>query len=144
MEEPAQPAFVLPVRVYYEDTDAGGVVYYANYLRFIERARTEWLRALGFEQSRLREELGVVFAVHRVDARFRRPARLDDALRVGLHVNRISPARMVFDQAVDSAAAPRRRFFQAEVEIACLDAEDFTPRRLPHEIREAVNRWMSI
>jgi acyl-CoA thioester hydrolase len=143
MRDPAEPAFVLPVRVYYEDTDAGGVVYYANYLRFIERARTEWLRALGFEQRRLREDFGVVFAVHRIEARFERAARLDDALHVGLDMERCTPVRMTFRQTVTPAGRPQRRLFQARVEVACLDARRFAPRRMPRPIQEAVTRWMS-
>jgi acyl-CoA thioester hydrolase len=76
----AAERFSIPVRVYYEDTDAGGVVYYANYLRFLERARTEWLRALGFEQDDLRVRLGILFAVRRVSADYLRPARFNDRL----------------------------------------------------------------
>ncbi len=143
MATPAEPAFVLPVRVYYEDTDAGGVVYYANYLKFIERARTEWLRALGFEQRRLREAFGVVFAVHRVDAWFQRPARLDDALCVVLHVARCTRVRMAFFQRVTHADEPHTSLFEARVEVACLDARRFVPQRMPPPIREAIHQWTS-
>jgi tol-pal system-associated acyl-CoA thioesterase len=92
--------FFWPVRVYYEDTDCGGVVYYANYLRFMERARTEWLRALGFEQDLLATEHGVIFAVRSVALDFVRPARFNDLLRVGAHVVERRAASLTFAQEV--------------------------------------------
>ncbi len=143
MESPAGPVFVLPVRVYYEDTDAGGVVYYANYLRYIERARTEWLRRLGFEQWRLHRDHGVLFAVRRIEAGFERAARLDDALEVTLRVDAFSPVRMLFHQTAVRAAAPQVALFTAQVEVACIDAERFVPKRIPQAVQEAVKRWMS-
>ena len=139
----AEPCFVLPVRVYYEDTDAGGVVYYANYLKYLERARTEWLRTLGFEQRRLLEDHGVVFAVHRVELAFARPARLDDELQVTLAVARCSAVRMRFRQAVQPTG-DAARLVDARVDVACLDAAHFRPRRMPRGIQEAIGQWMSI
>ena len=97
---PAQPSFVLPVRVYYEDTDAAGVVYYANYLRFCERARTEWLRALGFEQQAMMTSAGTGFVVRSVQADYLAPARLDDALEVVTRIATLRRASLLFDQAI--------------------------------------------
>ena len=92
--------FRFPVRVYYEDTDAAGVVYYANYLKFMERARTEWLSALGFDLAAVEREHGVVFVVHRVEIDFQAPAQLSDRLDVTLTLRELGRARLVADQAV--------------------------------------------
>jgi acyl-CoA thioester hydrolase len=120
-------AFSWPARVYWEDTDGGGIVYYANYLRYLERARTEWLRALGFSQSRLAQEQGVIFTVVGVNIEYRRPARLDDELRVTCEP-RIQGATVHFRQQVlrqDEALA------EADVRAVCVDAQTLRPRRLP-------------
>src|ERR1700739_2262125 len=93
-------SFSWPVRVYYEDTDVGGVVYYANYLKFFERARTEWLRAKGFDMSAVAEAHRVHFVVQRADVEFIQPARLDDTLSVTCSLTRASPARLFLEQAV--------------------------------------------
>lgn len=90
----------FPVRVYYEDTDLAGIVYYANYLKFIERARSEWVRGLGIDQGALKRESGIVFAVRRVEADYLRPARFDDLLRVTTALVELGGARIVLDQAV--------------------------------------------
>ncbi|MBL3565639.1 YbgC/FadM family acyl-CoA thioesterase, partial [Rhodovulum sulfidophilum] len=90
----------LTVRVYYEDTDLAGIVYYANYLKFIERARSEWVRGLGLDQVRLKAESGIVFAVRRVEADYLSPAKFDDLLTVETDLQRFTPARLVLDQAV--------------------------------------------
>lgn len=127
----------LGVRVYYEDTDAGGVVYHARYLHFMERARTEWLRALGFEQDRLRDEAGVLFAVRRLDIGFLYPARFNDRLRVETAVTGHGRASLDFAQAVlreDDAHACCR----ATVNIACLDAERLRPARIPEDLMTAI------
>lgn len=92
--------FFIPVRVYYEDTDAGGVVYYANYLKFFERCRTEWLRATGYQQADLLLDPGIVFMVRSVNIEYRKPARLDDLLRVSLKVEKISRVQIFFRQHV--------------------------------------------
>lgn len=130
---PESPAFELPVRVYYEDTDAGGVVYHARYLHFMERARTEWLRALGFDQQRLRDEQGVLFAVRRMQIDFVRPARFDDALVVSAEITAHGRASIDFVQQVlragDDASCCR-----AEVNIACVDTRRLRPSRIPAEI----------
>src|SRR5512146_1645999 len=91
-------SFSWPVRVYYEDTDTGGVVYYANYLKFFERARTEWLRAAGFGQQALANEQGLQFVVARIECDYRRPARLDDAVDIDLRVVQAGRASVVFEQ----------------------------------------------
>jgi len=126
--------FVWPVRVYYEDTDAAGVVFYANYLRFMERARTEWLRSLGFEQDRLMRDSGIVFAVRRVDLRFHRPARFNDALLVDVALGRVGGASLEFEQRVVRDDADQELFCSARVNVACLDAATFRPRPLPELI----------
>ncbi|RMD78490.1 MAG: tol-pal system-associated acyl-CoA thioesterase [Gammaproteobacteria bacterium] len=128
-------AFRWPVRVYYEDTDSGGVVYYANYLRFLERARTEWLRALGLEQRALAAEQGVLFAVRRVAVDFLRPARLDDRLEVTAELTRRGRASLELAQEVlrPPEEAPLCR---AQVQVACLDAGSLRPRPLPAALLE--------
>ena len=121
-----------PVRVYYEDTDLAGIVYYANYLRFIERARTEWIRELGIDQTRLKAEDGAVFAVRRVEADYLSPAVFDDQLTVLTQVDRLTPARIELVQKVMRADA---LLFAARVTLACLGS-DMRPRRLPPALAE--------
>lgn len=124
------PAFVWPVRVYYEDTDAGGVVYNANYLRFFERARTEWLRALGFEQDRLRDEHDLLFAVRRAEIQFRQPARFNEALLVTVRIAACGRASIDFEQEVrretDDLLCCRALF-----NIAAISAARQRPKRIP-------------
>jgi acyl-CoA thioester hydrolase len=125
--------FTWPVRVYYEDTDAGGVVFYANYLRFMERARTEWLRSLGFEQDALREHDRVLFAVRGVSVEYLRPARFNDLLRVTAALARSGRAGLDFEQEVrretDGTLCCR-----GLVKVACVSADDFRPRRIPDKL----------
>jgi len=116
----------LPVRVYYEDTDMGGIVYYANYLRFIERGRSEWVRALGMDQNAMKAE-GVVFAVRRVEADYLMPAKLDDALEVETEVVSIKGVRMVMHQRVMRGTD---LLFAAVVTIVCIGPNG-KPARLP-------------
>ncbi len=125
-------AFRLPMRVYYEDTDAGGVVYYANYLKYLERARTEWLRAAGYEQTKVAAERGLLFVVRTVSIDYRAPARLDDQLDVTALVERVGRASVDFAQSVECDAAELCR---ARVSVACLDAETFRPRVLPADLK---------
>lgn len=120
--------FRWPVRVYYEDTDAGGVVYHTGYIRYFERARTEWLRALGYSQQRLAQEEGVLFTVVDLAIRFRRPARLDDLLEVVTRAE-VAGASVRFAQAVRGADGGV--LADGEVRVACVDAQRFRPRRLP-------------
>lgn len=120
----------FPVRVYYEDTDLAGIVYYANYLKFIERARSEWVRALGVDQVAMKAE-GVVFAVRRVEADYLAPARFDDLLSVETTLDRLSPARIALRQQV------RRDddlLFDSAVTLVCL-AENGGATRIPADIR---------
>jgi acyl-CoA thioester hydrolase len=123
------------LRVYYEDTDLAGIVYYANYLRFIERGRSEWVRACGLDQGRLRAETGLVFVVRRVEADFLRPAVLDDSLIVETTLVDLGGARIVLDQAV---VRGQEQLFVARVVLVCVGA-DLRAARLPQDIRAALS-----
>ena len=124
----------FPLRVYYEDTDLAGIVYYANYLKFIERARSEWVRGLGIDQALLRAEHGLVFAVRRVEADYLRPAVFDDVLSVQTVLADLSGARLVLDQAVLRGA---QTLFTARVTLVCLTAAG-TATRFPTALRTAL------
>ena len=126
----ADTEFVWPIRVYYEDTDAAGVVYYANYLKFMERARSEWLRALGVEQTTLLETLGVVFVVRHVTVDYLKPARFNDALTVLTRIKRLSQARIRFAQSVQCDGT----LVTSEVEVVCVNALTFKPVKIPDQI----------
>ena len=115
------------LRVYYEDTDLAGIVYYANYLKFIERGRSEWLRALGIDQAALKRQAGLVFAVRRIEADYLQPARFDDLVQVATRLDMLSAARIMMDQTVTRDGEV---LFAARVTIACLDARG-RPTRLP-------------
>ncbi len=128
----AHQTFRFPIRVYYEDTDAAGVVYYANYLKFMERARTEWLSSLGFDLAVVEREHGVVFAVHRVEIDFRKPAQLSDRLDVTLTLVEIRRARLVAEQAVKRNSEV---LSHARVTLACLDPSSWRPARIPAPIK---------
>ncbi len=129
------PPFVLKVRVYLEDTDAQGVVYNAGYFRFMERARTEWLRAQGVDHTALLRERGVQLVLARVEAEFRAPARLDDLLEVEARVAAARGARVVFEQTIRrSGEAGASALCRALAEVACVDAEQGRPKRLPAEL----------
>lgn len=130
-------AFVWPVRVYWEDTDAGGVVYYANYLKFMERARSEWLRAHGFEQDALRDRAGVVFVVRRVEIDYLAPARFNDQLEIAVEPIRVERASLLVTQAVSRGPT---RLASALVKLACVDATRFKPARIPEPILQALAR----
>jgi acyl-CoA thioester hydrolase len=119
------------VRVYWEDTDAGGVVFYANYLKFFERARTEWLRSLGIGQQALRERTGAIFIVVEAALRFVQPARLDDWLDVTVDVGEKRPATLLLEQ---QALRDGELLCSARVRIGCVDHGTFRPRRIPSEI----------
>jgi acyl-CoA thioester hydrolase len=123
--------FRWPVRVYYEDTDAGRVVYYANYLKYLERARTEWLASLGFTLTALEREHGVVFVVHRLAIEYLRPARLYDALAVTLEVLERGRSRLIALQDVFRGAEP---LVHAQVTLACLDPSSWRPVRIPQAL----------
>jgi acyl-CoA thioester hydrolase len=128
--------FSIPVRVYYEDTDAGAVVYYANYLKFMERARTEWLRALGFEQDELSNRDGVVFAVRSAKVDFLKPARFNDALLATVEVSRRGNASLTFHQRIQRDDLI---LCEGEIKVACLNVSTFTPCPLPARIRERLD-----
>ena len=127
----AAPPFSFPVRVYYEDTDAAGVVYYANYLKFMERARTEWLAALGLPLARFEREHGVAFVVQRCEIDYRAPARLNDALAATVEVVDRGAARLVLRQHVlrDEALLTT-----ALVTLACIDTTRWRPTRIPEPL----------
>lgn len=130
----------LRYRVYWEDTDAGGVVYHARYLHFFERARSDWLRGLGFPQQALKAEDNRVFAVTRMDTRFLAPGRLEDELAVSVSVERLRAASVVFSQLahrIDDGEL----LATAEVHAACLDASTFKPARAPRAMMEAIERY---
>ncbi len=126
--------FEWPVRVYYEDTDSGGVVYYANYLKFMERARTEWLRALGFEQDRLVAEQGVLFVVRSANLEYYLPARFNDLLRVVCRVAEQRRASLVFRQDVFRDAQSRDLLCAGRIKVVCVDARTFKPRPFPRSV----------
>ncbi len=128
----------LPLRVYYEDTDLAGIVYYANYLRFIERARTEWVRSLGIDQTRLKAEQGIVFAVRRVEADYLIPARFDDQIEVRTAVRDVTGARIVLAQDV---LRGEERLFASVVTLVALRADGRAgriPAALLAEIRAGI------
>ncbi|GAW33859.1 acyl-CoA thioester hydrolase YbgC [Roseovarius sp. A-2] len=121
----------FPLRVYYEDTDMGGIVYHANYLKFIERARSAWVRDLGIDQNAMRERDGVIFAVRRIEADYLGPAKFDDSLEVETRTMQVTGARLVMEQVVMRGAT---RLFQALVTVVCVN-EAGQPARLPANIR---------
>lgn len=123
-----------PVRVYYEDTDLAGIVYYANYLKFIERGRSEWVRACGIDQNALKAGQGIVFAVRKVDADYLKPARYDDVLQVTTQLMALGGARIELRQEVWRGAD---RLFSAHVVLVCI-AENGQPARIPAEVRAAL------
>ncbi|ADO43245.1 tol-pal system-associated acyl-CoA thioesterase [Ketogulonicigenium vulgare] len=122
------------LRVYYEDTDLAGIVYYANYLKYIERARSEWVRALGISQTALKTDSGVVFAVRRVEADYLTPARFEDDLIVETILHAMTPARLVLDQRVLRGAEV---CFAARVTLVAISASG-APVRLPAALRDAL------
>jgi len=128
-------AFVWPVRVYWEDTDAGGVVYYANYLKFMERARSEWLRSFGFEQDVLREEAGVVFVVRRVEIDYLSPARFNEQLEVSVRLHEMGRASLSARQELIRGST---RLAEAVVTLACVDAARFKPVKIPEPLLQAL------
>ncbi|WP_183962079.1 tol-pal system-associated acyl-CoA thioesterase [Chiayiivirga flava] len=130
----ANKIFSFPIRVYWEDTDAGGVVYHASYVRFLERARTEWLRSLGIGQQHLRESADVIFAIRAMQLDFHKPARLDDDLAASVDSVSFGRASMTFGQSLVRAG---QVLVQAEVRAACLAASTFRPRPIPPGLFDA-------
>ena len=125
--------FGWPVRVYYEDTDSGGVVYHTNYLKYMERVRTEFLRARGFEQDELLHRYGIIFAVHSLTVDFLKPARFNDLLRVTARVGGHGRASVVFTQAI-LRDTQNTVLCRAQVKVACLDSARFRPTPIPENI----------
>jgi acyl-CoA thioester hydrolase len=148
MADTAAP-FSWPVRVYWEDTDAGGVVFYANYLKFFERARTEWLRRLGqsvgaagipgdgLSQQALREQTGAIFIVSHTEVRHLAPARLDDELRITVALTECGRASMNFAQ---QAWCGERLLAEGSIRVGCVDASSWRPRRIPQTVLNALDR----
>jgi acyl-CoA thioester hydrolase len=145
--------FCWPVRVYYEDTDNGGVVYYANYLKFMERARTEWLRARGVEQDILVQQQGLIFAVRSAQLDYLKPARFNQLLSVSVKVVEVGKASLTFEQTVVVATGATENIIinegcdgeqsgvllcQGRIRIACLDANSLKPRAIPAPIRQEI------
>lgn len=134
IDSQAQRPFAWPVRIYWEDTDAGGIVYYANYLKFMERARTEWLRAAGIEQLPLKEQHGLMFVVVDIEAHYRRPARYGDELQVTCAVAERTRASFTFQQRIYRGGLDGELLVEGKVRVACLDAVNLRPTALPKEL----------
>ncbi len=126
-----------PVRVYWEDTDGSGVVYHANYLRWLERARTEWLRQLGFSQQEMMISAGIGFTVASIEIRYLKPARLDDELLVRTRVCDIGKASIVFKQEIHYAHSDKEILAMASVRAGCVGLTNFRPQRMPAAIEKA-------
>jgi acyl-CoA thioester hydrolase len=134
----SKQTFNWPVRVYYEDTDAGGVVYHSNYLNFMERARTEWLRALGFEQTYLRDVLKVIFVVHSAQIAFKKPAKFNDLLTISSEIGKIGQGSLEFLQKISvNQVSPIETILlvEATIKVACVDADTFKPTAIPKAIK---------
>ncbi|VAW54438.1 Tol-Pal system-associated acyl-CoA thioesterase [hydrothermal vent metagenome] len=139
-----QKEFSWPIRVYYEDTDSGGVVYYANYLKFMERARTELLRSIGYEQDQLQQELGIIFAVRSANIQYKKPARFNDELNVVTTILSLGKASIHFQQCIFLSAphhgdVKSALLSSAEIKIACLNAKKFSPQSVPASIVKKIN-----
>jgi acyl-CoA thioester hydrolase len=137
------PTFYWPARVYYEDTDASGVVYHAVYLKYFERARTEWLRAMGFSQQGLRGRLDVVFTVANLEIDFLRPARLDDELEITVIVAELRRASLHFQQVLTRKGERDTPLARAKVRVAAVDVGTFRPCALPAEFLEHVEKLVA-
>ena len=135
--EPAKKEFTLQVRVYYEDTDAGGVVYHSHYLNFMERARTEWLRHIGFEQNALIEQDGILFAVRKVNIDFHKPALFNDLLNIKTRIIHTRRASLVFEQIIFNQS--KEPICKAEIKIACLNSRTMKPEPIPENILLELN-----
>ena len=132
--------FIWPVRVYYEDTDAGGVVYHANYLNFMERARTEWLRALGYEQTVVRDELGVIIVAHSMSINFKKPARFNDMLEVNCTLTKLGHSSIEMAQAVKCNGV---ELASAHIKAAFVDAVAFRPVAIPSGMKQTMMKLRS-
>ena len=124
--------FNWSIRVYYEDTDSGGVVYHSNYLNFMERARTEWLRHLGFEQTYIRDELNVIFVVHNMQIIFKKPAKFNDMLTITSELHKVGHSSLQFLQKI---TLNQQALIEAQVKLACVNALTFKPVGIPEPIK---------
>jgi len=132
-------AFSWPARVYWEDTDGGAIVYYANYLRFLERSRTEWLRARGYSQHELAREPGILFAVVSLQVDYKAPARLDDELKITCEPRAEGQASLRFAQRIyRTGDAAADLLLEADLRVACVDARSMKPKRLPQFLLDAL------
>ncbi len=127
--------FSFPVRVYFEDTDSGGVVYHSNYLKFMERSRTEWLRCIGIDQRHLKYEEHIMFVVHRIDIQYKLPARFNDDLVVKSELIEIGSSKIEFRQMI---YRDEEMLIDAHVDIACIDSEKFKPVRIPSAVKQTM------
>jgi len=134
------PAFRWPVRVYWEDTDGGGVVYYANYLKYLERARSEWLRHIGIDQAALYRDERIQFVVVEAQVHYRKPARYDDSLQVLARIDAWKGASVTFAQEIRREDPDGELLVTATIRAACLDADRLRPRRLPQVLLEELTR----
>jgi acyl-CoA thioester hydrolase len=135
MSASTRTPFDFEIRVYWEDTDAAGIVFYANYLKFFERARTEWLRGCGFGQETLRREAGIAFVVSETSVRFLLPARLDDVLSVSVVVRHLGQASLEIAQQARRAG---ELLAEATIRIGCVDLGTFRPCRIPNALRDSL------
>ena len=126
-----------PVRVYYEDTDSGGVVYHSNYLNFMERARTEWLRSLKINQQTLKDELNLLFVVHQIDIKFIKPAIFNDLIEVETVLKQITPVRVKLEQHIKRQSD---LLISASVEVVGVNARTLKPVRIPQQIKSLMER----
>jgi acyl-CoA thioester hydrolase len=133
-----QSTFTWPVRVYYENTDAGGVVYHSEYLKFFERTRTEWLRSLGFEQNHMRLRDGVVFVVRSLTVHYLRSALFDDELRVRARIAKLGRCVMEFEQEIWRG---EEKLVTAHVVVVCVTADGFRPVSLPEQLRSKIQEF---
>lgn len=137
----ANDVFSWPLRIYYEDTDTGGVVFYANYLKFFERARTEWLRAMGYSQRALTQDHGLIFVVKNTAVDYIAPARLDDELQLSVVVERIRNASMTFVQeAWHMQETPRKLLARGCITVVCVNAANFRPHAIPQDMIERIKK----
>jgi acyl-CoA thioester hydrolase len=127
--------FTWPIRVYYEDTDSGGVVYHSNYLNFMERARTEWLRALGFEQTQLKDQHGLIIVIHSLSMQFKKPAYFNDMLAVNCELSELGRSSLIMQQSISRDGLV---LIEAQVKAAFVDAVSFKPIGVPAEMRHKI------
>jgi len=136
-------SYAHPIRIYWEDTDAGGIVFYANYLKFMERARTEWLRSLGVAQQALRESTGGMFVVSETQLKYHRPARLDDELLVTAELRELGSASIIIAQRVLSKAQPELVLCEGTIRIGWVNAATLRPARIPSQVSGTLEGYRS-